>query len=122
MKLDIGIYKGQVVQFIGGPQEYLGELEEHPTPGWVRIKNPCMIGPKREGDMVRVMIVKHGGHQKAYRPYVDIWIPGDSIVEIRPLHPKGEMFKIYQKEIGRPDIENIIIPDGAGTISLAKMQ
>jgi len=110
------MYKGEVVHFIGGLTEFLGELDqtEHPNGvNWYRIKNPCIVFTRNNEQMKRVetVVALLSGPQKAYRRFVDIRIPPDSILEIRVLDKNGALYKHYYDEVNRIMPEKIILPE-----------
>lgn len=115
-------YAGEIIEFNGGINTYLGELEigEHPLgPNWYRIKNPCITFRRENKDMKRIesVVASIWGNQKMFRKFVDIRIPEDSILEVKVLDKDGGLYKIYKDEINRIAPERIILPDNAGLIS-----
>ena len=107
------MYKDEIVHFFGGLNDYIGELDQtgHPMgPGWYRIKNPCCLQTKQDGDTLRVGITRIWGVDKMYRKYVDIYCPRDSLMEVRVLDKNGGLYKAYMNELGRPDLNLIKSP------------
>ena len=110
-------YKDEVVQFLGGANEYVGQLEtlsvESCGGKWYRIHEPCLIfqqdnpALKRRQNILAYMC----GAPKNYHNYVDIFIPRDSIIEIRTLDKKGDMFKIYRQEVDRKAPSLVVVPN-----------
>ncbi len=116
-------YKNEIIHFIGGLTPFLGELKQgdHPNgPSWYRIVNPCLVRvvqqTKESAPEVEVLTLE--GSENNYRKFVDIRIPEDSIMEIRPLDKGGKLYKMYdaaQKRIkkgvihrvGNQDIANL---------------
>jgi len=109
-------YKNEIVHFLGGANEYVGILEtlsaEAGGGHWYRIHEPCLSftqdnpALKRRQNILAYMC----GAPKNYHNYVDIYIPQDSIIEIRVLDKKGDMFRIYRQEVERKAPNMIIVP------------
>ncbi len=118
-------YAGEIIHFIGGVTPFLGELDRggHPNgSNWYRIHNPCLVRivpSPNDPNKGMVDITTMEGDESAYRKYVDIRIPEDSILEIRVLDKQGNLYKMYdaaQKRIkkgvihrvGNSDIASIV--------------
>jgi hypothetical protein len=109
-------YKGEVIHFIGGIHEFIGEVEVGPPMDhgrWYRIKNPCQSFVKQNEVQKRVdtIITSLAGPRKIYRKFVDLYVSHDMPLEIRVLDKNGELYKVYQQEVNRITPENIILPD-----------
>jgi hypothetical protein len=105
------MYKGEIIHFISGNTEFLGEIDQgvHPNgENWLRIKNPCLIAynPEKQG----VMIAKMGGIDDVYRPFVDIRIPSNAVMQIRVLDKASELYKTYHRQIEQMKPKNIVLP------------
>uniref|UniRef100_A0A6M3III3 Uncharacterized protein n=1 Tax=viral metagenome TaxID=1070528 RepID=A0A6M3III3_9ZZZZ len=110
------MYKAEIIHFIGGLTEFVGELDqsEHPNGlNWYRIRNPCIIFTRENKEMKRIdtVVALLSGPQKVYRKFVDIRIPEDSILEIRVLDKNGALYEHYSKEVNRIMPEKIILPE-----------
>ncbi len=112
-------YKGDIIQFMGGLNNYVGEVEQfednkgkHPNgEGWIRLNKPCIQQTFREGKKTVESIGLLGGPARVYRQFVDIYVPpGQSITEIRVLDPAGSMIKVYRQQINQVKLERIILP------------
>ena len=100
------MYNGEVIHFIGGVHDYLGELDqsEHPMGSdWYRIKNPCITFQQQDPQTQKLnnVVASMAGPNKAYQKFVDIRVPPDSIMEIRVLDKKGDLYKVYKQESER---------------------
>jgi len=107
------MYNGETIQFIGGLNEYIGVLDqtEHPNgQGWYRLKQACHIGFDQQKKAT--VITRLGGPKRVYRDYVDIYIPRDSLMEIRTLDKDGELYKVWNDEMRRPKLDRIVLPEG----------
>jgi hypothetical protein len=107
------MYKEEVIHFIGGMNEYLGVMDqtEHSNgKGWYRILDACHIGFDPERKATRV--TRLGGPKHVYRSFVDIYIPPDSIMEVRALDKKGELYNVWRKAITQPKADRIVLPEG----------
>ena len=110
-------YKDKIVQFFGGVNQYIGEMDPGPHPNgsnWYRILNPCCPNVESVGDGVRLSLTRIWGMDKLYKKYVDIYCPPDSLIEIRELD--GGMLNMYKKELERPDM-NLIKSPGDSEVS-----
>jgi len=112
------MYKGEIIHFIGGITEYIGELDqtEHPKgTGWYRIKNPCYFVQQKspDGKSITLGVSRIWGVDKLYRKYVDLYCPPDSLIEIRTLDKNGGLYKSYMNQLERPSLDKIIPPTGA---------
>lgn len=110
------MYEGEIIQFSGGIREYMGELDqtEHPLgKTWYRLKNPCVLVQRNnpQKNSVENVIAAIWGHNKAYRKFIDIRVPEESILEIRVLDKNGEFYKVYKQEVERIQQGRIITPD-----------
>lgn len=115
----LNTYKGEIVHFIGGAKQYIGELDtnEHPNgPNWYRIKRPCVTFQRMNEAEKRLenVIADNVGTNKAYRNFVDFRIPPDSIIEITILDKNGAMYKFYHEEINRVKRDRIVAPGDIG--------
>ena len=107
------MYKGEVVHIVGTLSSYLGELgqEEHPNgKNWMRINNP--VAMKYEGDQIKLL--KLGGVEDLYKPYVDIKLPADVAYEVRVLDKASMLYDGYIKESRRKKPSLIVTPQAAG--------
>ena len=114
-------YKGEIVHFIGGIHEFIGELQqdEHPLgPGWYRIKNACLTFVRQNEKEKRLdtVVAAIDGPNKAYRTFVDFYLSPDMPIEIRVLDKNGGLYKFYNEEVNRIKADRIIIP-GPGMAS-----
>ena len=112
------MYKGQVIQFFGGVHVYLGEIDQAPHKmgeGWWRILNPCLIFTEKDpvNNRINTVVAALRGPTKAYKQYVDIYMPPSEPIEIRTLDKNGDMYKIYKQESERKDPELIVTPSNA---------
>ena len=99
------MYENEIIHFIGGTTDYIGELDQgdHPNGiGWWRIKNPCLSiqAPSMEGANLDIQIGRLGGPDGVYQAYVDLHIPpGIAFSEIRVLTKGGILHDLYMQEI-----------------------
>lgn len=123
-------YQGKVVQIMGGLHDFVGEIEtfeDRPSPspayearppihpngeGWIRILKPCTTEyVKEKHNRILCHIVRLGGPQHDYAPFVDIYIPPrQSLYEIRVLDTESQMHKVYQEEANRQKPKHIVLP------------
>ena len=111
-------YKDEIVHFSGGIHDYIGSLEtsgkEAGGGQWFRIHEPCLTftqdnpALKTRKNIIALMSGAPGARN--YHNYVDIYIPQDSIIEIRVLDKNGDMFRIYRQEVERKPPNMIIVP------------
>lgn len=106
-------YKDQIVLFDGGIHRYIGQIDQAPHKmgkGWWRILNPCeLVEGMQNGKKVNVIVAFH--YPKAnFKRYVDIYIPGDSLIEIRTLDKEGKMYEEYCKVMER-QATDLILPE-----------
>ena len=110
-------YKDEVVHFSGGLNDYVGMLEimsvEAGGGRWCRIHEPCLLFQMKSPTtrQLQNVLTYMCGAPKNYHPYVDIFIPRDSIIEVRVLDKKGQMFDVYKREISRKAPNLIVVPD-----------
>jgi hypothetical protein len=113
------MYNGEIIHFIGGLTEYIGEMDQGQHPmgkGWYRIKNPAWVLTTSDGnDKLHTVVGRLGGPQHAYRKFVDIFIPEQSLIEIRVLEKDSDLYKFYLKEVNRPKSELIHLPGSSAT-------
>ena len=103
------MYNGEIIHFAGGINDYIGKLDqtEHPAgKGWHRILNPClhfMAKDPSSKKMQNIIVNMAAGPtaENNYRKFVDIYIPPDSIIEVRILDQKGDLCEAYRKESER---------------------
>ena len=112
------MYRDEVIHFIGGVHDYLGELDqsEHPMgKHWYRIKKPCLIFRQEDAANKKMTqaVASLAGPQKAYLKYVDIYVPPESIMEIRTLDKNGKLYEIYKQEAERVAPSLIHMPDSS---------
>jgi len=101
---------------MGGINQFIGRLDpsEHPNgPNWYRINDPCLTFQKENAELKRIdnVVAEMSGPGKAYRKFVDVYIPQDCHVEIRVLDKSGKLFEVYDSEIKRIKPDRIIIPN-----------
>lgn len=99
-------YKNQIVQFIGGPHDYIGEIDTAPHkmgPGWWRVLNPCQVFQHKnpQTQSMQLVVASLWGDGEAFKKYVDIYLPPDFAIEIRTVNKKGQLYKVYIKEVER---------------------
>jgi len=109
------MYNDEIIEFSGGINSYIGKLEQskHPQgPGWYRIIDPCLVIQKEglETKQIKNTIATIWGPQKNFRKFVDIYVPPDSIMEVKVLDKDGELYKFYQTEISRKAPNLIVLP------------
>jgi len=117
------MYQNEVIHFVGGINEYIGELDQTKHPlgeGWLRINNPCRFYFEQQKDRFKVQISRIWGVDKLYRKFIDIYCPADSLKEIKVLDKNGGFYKAYMKELGRPDLNLIKAPTDADVASIGK--
>lgn len=110
------MYNGEVVHFIGGAQQYIGKIDqgEHPNgPGWWRIKDPCVTFQEKDQQTQKInnVVFSMAGPNKIYRKFVDVFIPSESIIEIKVLDKNGQLYKVYKEEANRVAPSRIVLPD-----------
>lgn len=97
-------YKDQVVLFDGGIHRYVGQIDQAKHKmgeGWWRILNPCEIAQgQQNGKPVNVLVAFHYP-KRNFKRYVDLYIPRDSLIEIRTLDHDGDMYKEYCRVMER---------------------
>ena len=105
-------YKGKVIHFIGGINEYLGELDQSSalSENWIRIYNPVLVRFVTRGVETGLMVERLGGPGEAYEKFVDLWLPDTLRYEVRVLREDGHLYATYIKQREMPRIENIVLP------------
>lgn len=119
------VYKGKIVHFIGGIHEYVGELDTKTHPngtGWFRLLNPCFYMIQKKGQDYIVSLLRLWNVDKAYERYVDLFIPADSLVEIRELDETGQLYKSYKTELSKPSLDLIVAPTGEDLRNIKKLR
>ena len=108
------MYKGEVIHFIGGLTEYIGQLEmsEHLNgKGWYRLNDPCVLVHEKKGEEVRTRISRLGGPKRVYRRFVDIFIPDAYPMEIRVLDKNNELYNVYFEAVNQVVPDRIVLPN-----------
>jgi hypothetical protein len=121
-------YKGQVVHFMGGLHDFVGEIETffqetdlpgmstapgvHPIgEGWIRINKPCLTSTIKDKGRQLEQIGTMGGPGHNYQDFVDIYIPpGQSVMEVRVVDPESDMFRAYQRVVSQIKPKHIVLP------------
>lgn len=108
-------FKDRIVLFSGGIQDYIGEIvPSNLGDGWWRIKNPCTITNVVDNRTKQPIKVIQSFHypQRNFKKFIDIYIPSDSIIEVRTLDKDGAMYKEYKKAIEMVASNLIQMPGG----------
>ena len=112
------MYNDEVIQIIGGINDYIGKLDQTPHPmgpDWYRLKDPCLIfvrdDPEKKTMNTIVSKLQGPPGQNNYRKYVDIRIPDTSHMEIRTVDKKGKLYEVYKTELELKEPSKIIVPD-----------
>jgi hypothetical protein len=113
------MYAGEIIQFIGGVQQYIGEMAQEPHPngkGWYRILNPCTPSVEQDGNDIRLTLTRIWGMDRLYQKFVDIYCPDDSLKEVRVLDKAGGLYKGYMAELTRAEF-GLIRPPGSSELT-----
>jgi len=107
-------FKDEIVHVaIPGMTNFLGSIDLNPHPlglGWIRIINPVIMIETVEKGQKGWSISTLGGPYYHYREYVDFFAPIDRPMEIRTLHPDGNLCKQYWREVRTPKRDKILAP------------
>jgi len=110
------MYNDEIIQLIGGINDFIGKLDQmlHPMGDrWFRVKDPCLVFTREDTAAKRMTTVVSrmtGPDNKAYRKFVDVYIPANDPMEIRVLDKSGQLCEVYNQEIDRKAPTNIFIP------------
>jgi len=109
---------GDIVHLIGGITEYAGEISlisEEKMGYWVSIKNPCILMMVQKGNQMLSTLSILGGPEYVYEHHVILYLPKDSLIEIRVLDREGGLYALYKKQAATPKYEGVLdLPGSPG--------